>query len=202
MSATIVSLYPLEIHEVIPFVYPSVYHIDASDGRIPKVLVVEDAFSVIPNPAGLDYPGIKIPQPAREVASSIVNDFKSASVFADEHAHPAVFWVDGAVTPEQVMKSHQPQIQDALMKQKAWFSKLVKFADDEWNRYRQRRSISDLYRVAARMLNLDREWLDVDINQIACPACGTKVLSTQAICQNCRCVINAEAYKKLTFANA
>lgn len=202
MKATIVSLYPLEFHEFIPFLFPSVYHIDASDGKTPKILEIGEAFYLVPNPTSEDMPPLRITKSATSVADSLVRDFLNASMYADDDAHPAVFYLPDSWNSDSVMKNHRDKVNAALEKQKNWFKKLVLLADDDWQKYHQHKMITDLQRLAAKLLNIDREWTALEVLPLSCPACNTKVVPTQAVCHNCRCIINPEAYKNLKFAEA
>lgn len=200
MKVTIVSLYPKEFHEFVPFLFPSLYHIDASDGQIPKVLHVGEAFYLVPNPASDDLPPLRITKSGKSVAESLVSDFHNASLFSDANARPAVFCIPDELDATSVMKLHRDRISEALVKQNNWYKKLVYQADDDWAKYKQHRMISDLQRMAAKALNLEREWTQLEIAMLSCPACSTKINATQAVCHNCRCITNPEAYKKLQFA--
>ena len=200
MNATLVSLYPLEFHEHVPFLFPSSYHIDASDGITPKTLIVGEAFYLVPNPTSEDMPPLKITKSATSIAESLVYDFHNSSMFSDEGSKPAIFSLPDEWDAATILKTHRVKVDLAVAQQKNWFKKLVYQADDDWQKFKQHKMISDLQRLAAKTLNLEREWMNVEVSMLSCPACSTKVNATQAVCHNCRCIINPEAYKNLKFA--
>lgn len=200
-KATIVSFYPQDIDEFVPFLHPPRYHVDASDGKNPQVLVIEDAHYYLENRTGDDRPPIRVPVPADQLAASLVYDFKNSMIEREEGCEPAVFCVPGEFTPDGIVKSFKDQITKELAKQKNWFQRLVRKGDDDWQKFRQHKMISDLHRLAASQLGLgDREWATIVKDITTCPACGVTVATNQVVCQNCRCILNSEAYKKLQFA--
>lgn len=201
-KATIVSLYPLEFNEFIPFVFPSRYVVPESDGKVPQVLTISDSYYIVDNWVGDNNIPLKIPIPAEEQADSVVRDFLTSCPQVDEDSAPAIFWLPGEVSKEDVIKNHSSKIAKALLRQKSWLTRLVQQADDDWQRFRSHRSITDLQRLAVKLLGLDREYMIVTKDLAMCPACGTSVVPTQALCGNCRCIINKAAYDKLQFAGA
>lgn len=203
-KATLVSLYPLEFDEKIPFIYPQKYIIPASDGKTPQVLVISDGFNVVDNWVGDDNVPLRIPIPAEELANSVINDFRNSCLGVDEVSYPAVFAISGEYTAEEVLKTQTAKINEMLKAQRNWLQKLVRMADDDWQRFRQHKMINDLQRLAVRALNLEREYMFIETtpDMIECPGCGEVVDKAKAICKHCRCVINKAAYEKLTFAGA
>jgi hypothetical protein len=90
------------------------------------------------------------------------------------------------------------QLATARELQIEWFKRLIADADDYWNRYRARRAISDLQRIAARLLNLDREWnLDMEVSDALsrCKFCREQVHPEAIICGHCQGILNMEKYK-------
>lgn len=199
---TMVSYYPLPFDEFVGFVYPSRYYIPASDGKHPQFLKVEDAFYLVPNLTREDAPQIRIIVPAQELAQNMVNDFRSSSMYTGENAYPAVFYVPESVDEQTLLKKYTREVSNALEAQKRWFIRLVMAADDAWAKTKQHRMISDIQRMAANILGYDREWLRVIQEVAKCPGCGFTVSPSQAICGNCKCIINPELYKTLKFADA
>lgn len=202
MVATIASYFPLPVEEVVPHLYPSRYFIEASDGKHPKLLVVNDAYYILDNRAveGQHIQGVKIPVPAEKLAASLVHDFKASAPHTTDEAFPAVFYVPKEVDAAELEKNYNKLIASHLNAQKLWFERLVRIADDDWQRYRMHRVITDMQRMAANRLNLDREWLTVLEEQKVCPACSSKVNIGQVICHNCRYILNEAAYKNMKFA--
>ena len=88
----------------------------------------------------------------------------------------------------------------AKMKQKNWFTELVKIADVDWARTNGNpRAISDDSRLAAQKLGLQKAWMQdfraVELNN--CPACGAMININYPVCSNCKNIINTEKAKSL-----
>src|SRR5207247_10935382 len=103
-------------------------------------------------------------------------------------------------------EKHKTTVDFYLNKQINWFQKLVKAADDNWNRNKQRRMISDKYILAAQRLAVKREWMNLDllnstslptIEMISCPFCSFQIPAKAPLCMNCKNVVNIEEKKKL-----
>lgn len=199
-KATIVSFFPREFDERVPHIFPSRYFIPASDGQIPQLLVIEDATYYIENFVGDNVQKIPIRVTAEELANSLTSDFRTSLIQTSEDAYPAIFWVSGEIDYNGLMKNHKAKVEEALRYQRNWLLNLVKTADDLWERFHQHRAIGTLERIAAKQLMLNRPWIDTNVELIRCPACNNPVSPVQAVCTNCRCIINKDAYKKLEFA--
>ena len=135
-------------------------------------------------------------------------------------AAPAIFWVPGAMFQPaskeaqaslvwqgtdaevkggvaQLEKTHPGVLKEYQGRQNNWFGKLVKDADDKWQKYRMNIVISDIERYAARHLGIKRDWM-VKLEAaelVACPYCTTLISPLAIICPNCREVLNAAEYE-------
>lgn len=198
-KATIVSFYPMPVNEFRPCLFPPRYHVPASNGVMPQVLVVDDAFYLVESPME-SMPAIKVYLSGEDVARSIVADFTLASLHADSVVGPGVFVVSGEVKASDVHALFKKECTEALAKQRNWFLRLVKHADDDWQKFRQHKMITDLQRLAADQLKIDKEWTIISKEVISCPACKITVDPTAIVCQNCRCILQPEQFKKLQFA--
>lgn len=203
MKATIVSLVPWKIREQKPL-NPSTYEIEAADisrGEV-KVLVIDDGQFPLRIDENRVFP---VPVPSDKLAESIINDYVDAFLGVGVDKRPGLFWVAGEFTAEEVKKKFSNEILEATRKQANWFKKLIELADDDWKRYGQHRSISDIQRAAAKLLNQERPWLmtitEADMVMKQCPACKSKVLPGAAICSMCRAIVDKEAYNKIEFAS-
>lgn len=197
MEATVVSFLPWALNELKPGLIPEQYYIPPCEGDKPAILHVNDAKSNLYVRDGKTYP---ITHLADEVANAIVSDYYRAQLQADDNARPALFWVYGKLTADEVMGKYNKEVALAKQRQNAWFVKLIQLADDDWARYGQHRMITDLQRHAARSLGwLTRPWMQ---NQepsefVKCPACATLVNTTAAVCANCGYVTNPVKAKEL-----
>lgn len=146
------------------------------------------------------------------IANSVVNDYANAQLGVDfthedvaDNARPALFWVYGAWSKDEVKANFKTEIEIALKQQNKWFGNLVKIADDDWARYHQHKMISDLQRYAAGALGARKEWLSPEIQANTmdmCPACKSMIPAGAIICQVCRTLINPEAFSKLGLKQA
>lgn len=207
---TLVSMVPFPIREEKPGLVPSVVHIPAAEKDNFVVVHVKPCFY----PMYIDEArgSFNVPVPPDQLAKSIIDDFVNAQLGVDRHpehpASPGMFFVVGKLTKEQIKKEYPDAVQEALNTQKEWFRRLVQSADDDWQRYRQHKTISDLQRHAAKSLGLERDWLvvtkDAPMTPISagktCPACFSTVHPQAIICPQCRCVMDAKAYAAMKFA--
>lgn len=196
--ATIVSLFPLEINEQKPGLNPGRYTIPAAKKGDFEILVIGSAkFPVYMD----EHRGsLKVPLTADEVAKSIVDDFVPTHLGYGAGAGAGLFWVPGKFTKEQIKGQFKDKLAEAEIIQNKWFGELVKIADDSWGSLHRHQAISDLQRIAAERLGMEREWmikLDAG-NTMFCPACGKEVLRIAAIC-SCGCILDEAKAKNLKF---
>src|SRR5258708_3644037 len=187
MSAkvTLVSLCKYPIRETRPSVVPFEYILEESKSGTPTVLVIghgRSALYLVERPD--TFP---VPVPVEELATDLVNGHLTSQIEYSEDAHPAFFWLDGVYTPKEVMEKQRDTVAYYLSKQNRWYMKLIKAADDNWNKNKQRRMISDKYIIAANALNIKKEWAELSLlhdnlgpglTLIDCPFCMFKVLSS------------------------
>lgn len=198
MKATIVSLIPWETPpETKPGMIPDTYKIPKSDGKTPAVLVIEDAITNIY--MGAERGTFPSPIPVDQLAESIVKDASNSYLEIEPEAKPAIFWVEGSLSPKEIMDKHPDKVSEALKRQNRWFMKLIRTGDDTWARFHQHRMISGIQRAAAKHLGLTKEWaVDPEpINLIPCPACRTMIDTTAIVCRNCKAILKPEEAKKL-----
>lgn len=200
MICTIVSFYPQPIHEEKSSINPGTYLIPPSDGKTPKILHIESGYSRV----YLDEHrgSLQVTIPAEEIAESICRDFSASMIAYEDDAKPGIFWLEGRLTVDEVLKKHSDKCNEALRKQKNWFTALVKLADDEWKKTQQLKAISGLQRFACNFLNLERAWnVEAEVlNSMRCPACATIISAGIAICPNCTAILDREKAKQFEFA--
>lgn len=202
LLCTVVSLMPLELNEEKPGLVPQRFIIPKSDGKIPAVLVVGEARHYV----YLDQQRGHLPvrdSPA-EVARSLVNDYITSQPRVGPDAHPGLFWVAGEYTADGIQKDYSSELAEAERVQNNWFVEICKMADDDFNKFQQHNVVSDFQRKIAQMIGWttdQHEWMAASLTQGAkkCPACGT--VAKGIVCASCRCVLDPEKYKTLTFAN-
>ncbi len=199
MACTICSLVPFAIKEPYkPGLHPGSFPMSPSENNKPVLTIIK---GVTRAQFDENFKQISVIVPDEIAARSVVNDYILGQSYTSEEERPALFWVEGEWTKADFEKSFAKEIQKALDAQIAWFRKLVKIADDEWQHFHQHKMISDLQRTAAKMLNFKREWLDDSSDMITkCPACMTLVSQHATVCFACKCILNLEKFKEFQFA--
>ncbi len=203
-NSTVVSTLPILINEMKPGLVPSTFIIEpAPKGGFSKLVVGVSYHFVLNNDPEL--PPYGIPEKSEIIAEAIVTDFKSSIMGirstprADGSvAMPGIFWVPGEPSDETIRTKHKGLLDGAFRNTKTWFQELVKIADDEWNKNRQRGMITDLQRVACSYLGLEKEW-DVAVllsMSASCWACKSSINPETIVCPNCKAIINNELYAK------
>lgn len=197
--ATIVSAFPLPIHENVVSVIGANFMLPgAKEGDI-EVLSFEDMNRWM---YVFDGKSIFIPVLAAKLAESVVNDLINSVPNTTPDARPAILWFDGKFSKDEVKKKFQGEIDVALEKQRRWFQRLIENADDLWNRYHQLRLIGDMERFAAGYLKLDKEWTRQlqEVKLATCPLCRSTVDALAVVCPQCKHIIKPEEYKKAGLA--
>jgi hypothetical protein len=209
LHCTVASIIPWPLHEFKPGLLPGHYYIKESDTHVPTCIYVTNKtihYVYLDDTRG----SLPARDPSDEVARSIVNDYIASQLGVDESARPGIFWVPGYHEPHEIILSFKDLLSEAQRAQSKWFQNLCKIADDDWTRYRKHNVISDFQREAAKMIGWnpdDHEWMRTEIKSEgpkevmrACVACNSPVSEKAIICSVCKCVLDPEAFKKLTFA--
>lgn len=197
--ATVVSMYPLEILEYKHTIEPGIFHIPPASPEHPKLLIVTGSSwwrDISP-----DEPMLEVPQPSQLVANSIVNDHNRAMFgFEADKAHPALFWLPGIVTLEELDKKYKAEKEKNIKNQQNWFNNLIREADKLWARTNGNpASIPTISKIAGNFMNVKRAWME-DFSPeevIKCPACGVLVNPAFPVCANCKTVINKKRAEEL-----
>ena len=209
-GATVISVVPFEIIENKPGIYPGTFTVPASKDEVPQVLNVGESIYFVET----SEPGrsITVRCSPNEVARSIVEDYLSSNLaYSSElQAAPGVFWVMGKFSQTEILTKFSKEIETAKKWQLNWFRRLVEMADDDWEKTRQHRTISDMQRFACKAMGLNRPWIIAQqetygqtIAQYSkCPACQSNVLKEAIVCSSCRCILNIDKYKSMKFAIA
>ena len=197
-NSTVVSMLPYAIKEVKPNIIPGYFQIPASRNGLPALLHVGSAIHWLESPFP-KQPSIKMTELSTQMARSIVNDFVEAQICLDSDAAPGLFWIEGHVELDEVLKRHGDKVKAAEERQKRWFIRLVREADDDWAKSKSNKAISDIQRYAARTLNLDREWLSTTLESIMekCPMCKGFVEQGAIIHSICGYILNPTEYAKM-----
>lgn len=200
-NATIISVCNFKIGpEFKPGLFPNDYVVPAATPENLGLVVVSDGWTDIPQ---LDRRSIRIAVPAAEIARSIVQDWKVAQLEIGPGAQPGLFYVDGALSEDEVMDELDAEVKNARVEHSNWCRKLVKMGDDLWAIRPITIQISASMINAAKYLNVDRVWLRNTVVEdiTVCPACTTKLITGTVVCPNCRVIIDKDRYSELEFAS-
>jgi hypothetical protein len=203
LMATLISVYPFEIRESKPCIYPGYFYIPAAKDK-PESLIIGEAFHFVDR---VDAEPLRIRVLPQELAQSIVDDWYSANlgVVVEEGIGPGLFWVEGAHAHDKIERAFADKIQSARARQKLWFRNLVKIADDDWARYHRHTVISDIQRHAVKDLGLDRTWT-IQVKEVqalkVCLACQSQIDSKAIVCPTCRVVLDVTKFKELQLVQA
>jgi hypothetical protein len=205
-AATLVSIAPCIIRETKP-ILPSEFFLAKGSFENPSILLVGKGINDIyvgeeRGQAGPKRSVIRVPVEADVIAAAIVVDWQDAQYGTlPPDAIPGFFWVPGHVTIASLGK----ELIEADQRQQAWFKNLVKLADDDWNKFRQHKTISDIQRYACNALKLERPWLldnEIVMALSECPSCFEKVHPKAIVCSHCSYILDEERHKAMTYARA
>lgn len=216
-KSTVISIYPKRIDEYKVTLQPGRFIIESGTYDKPSILVVgPSSWWKDTDP---DQPLLEQPVWSTQIAESIVKDYCNGLVGCDmDGSMPGLFWIPGSYTLDQIndksgeIKTNEGTkipIRNMLNKyketQKNWFNSLVKVADVDWSRTNGNPlSVSDLSRMAARELGLNKEWLGAfqQVELVKCIACGNLRNSAYPICSTCKAIVDPVRAKELnlTFA--
>lgn len=202
-KATIISIVPFPISEFKPGIYPGFFEIAGSKNEVPEILVVgESVYHVELD----ENRTITVKCSPDDIAKSLVHDYVIsclAYTVEDSGSLPGIFWKPEELTLSEVTSKYAKDLEQAKRQQRNWFEKLVRLADDDWEKTRQHKFISDMQRYAAKSLKLERPWI-ISLNAVAdtkkCPACQSFVSIEAIICSSCRCILDVKKYESLKFA--
>lgn len=159
-----------------------------------------------------DGKSMHIPILPDEIAAAIVNDYVNAKLGVSGDKKPGLFWLIGKLSETEVLARYADKIDEARQNQFLWFTQLVELADDEFSKHHKHAGISDIQRLACKVLGLTREWnidpkklqdkIDSEAAMKECPACGSLVKPNVALCASCGCILDEKRAKELSFARS
>lgn len=209
-AATIVSIVPFVIEEDKPGIYPGHFVIPASVDESPQFLHVGESIYHVEVDEDRT---VTVKCPPTEMARSLVEDYVKATLAYDERleAQPGIFWMFGKISKMDLMNNNDllERLETAKRQQYNWFKRLIEMADDDWEKTRQHRSISDTQRYAAKALKQDRPWIvsldsiakQVVDNSASCPVCKSRISTEAIVCPQCKAILKLEEHKKFQFAS-
>jgi hypothetical protein len=198
-KSTVISIFPRPIHEVKHTLDPGSFHIEAGSVDKPAILVVGPSSWY----KELDehQPLLEIPVSSIQVADSIVKDYINSMLMSDAgDVTPGVSYVPGEETLISIKTKYPGMIPELVRKQSNWYRALVKLGDNLWARTNGNPlSISDDMRIAARELQLNKEWVKdfQTVELVKCVACGNLRNGNFPVCLHCKTIVDRAAYDKL-----
>lgn len=208
---TLISTLPYILREEKPGMFPAIYEVNAAPERGKLGIThIGNGYHLELVPYGdSKTPQRRIDIVAERIAEGLIFDYTAACLGVSFEPNdegilrkPGMFWVSGVLSANEVAIRFAKEVETAQNQTAAWFWSLVTLADDDWGKYKQHKMITNIQRIAAKHLNLKREWsIDaVELVNNVCPACGESVNPGAAICKNCKAIVDPEKYKTLTFA--
>jgi hypothetical protein len=196
LKATVVSLFPLEINETKPGLYPGYFVIPAAPLGDFSFLIVGD---------GIYYQETKndvktqVRTPYYTLAESICQDFQTSHIGrVPEIAEPGLFWVAGQWRKQEIRDNFADELDKWEKRQLAWFTNLVEIADDTYARTQRHTSVSALQRLAAKRLSIQRPWIiRTGESANSCRFCKAEVPYGAVKCPTCREILDMVAYREL-----
>jgi hypothetical protein len=203
-KTTICSIYPSEIIETKPTISPGRFLIPAGSYEKPSILVVGP--SSWWREIDEEQPLLEIPVSSVQVADSVIKDYCNGILGCNmADAMPGLFYVLGEHTVADIQKSYKTELDATLMKQRNWYSMLIKLADSLWARSNGNPlAISDSMRVAAKEMNQLKDWMKdfKMLETVRCKACGGLLNPMYPVCPTCKAINDPAKAKELglTFA--
>lgn len=196
-QATVISIFPLEINEPKPGLYPGYFVIPAAPLGDFTFLVVGGAlyFQETKNEQKT-----QVVTPCDVLAESIVHDFQSSHIGrVPGEAEPGIFWVNGGYESRaEIRELYADELHLCEQKQLNWFKKLVELADDTFGRTNRHTSVSALQRLAAQRLAIQRPWIIRTGDSVnTCKFCKAETPYGAIKCPNCREILDITAYREM-----
>jgi len=203
-KTTIVSIYPSEILETKPTITPGRFLIPAGSYEHPSVVVFGP--SSWWREIDEEQPLLEIPVSSVQIADSVIKDFCNGILGCNmADAMPGLFYIPGEHTIDAIRKNFKHELDAAQVRQRNWFSALIKLADALWARSNGNPlAISDSMRIAAKEMNLPKDWLKDFrmVDTVRCKACGALLNPMFPVCPTCKAINDPIKAKELglTFA--
>lgn len=199
-KSTVVSIYPKHIFERKPTIQPGIFELKPGTYDKPSVLVVGPSswWKEIDD----NQPLLEITHSSIQVADSVVKDYCNGILACDMSENmPGLFYVPGEWAPAEIKARNAKELEIANIKQRNWFTALVRMADALWSRSNGNPlTISDEMKLAAHQLNLvNKMWLkDSQIMELVqCRACGHLKNPLFPVCSNCKAISDPAKAKEL-----
>lgn len=198
--STIVSIFPKLIDERKHTIQPGQFIIQPGSLEKPSLLVVGP--SSWWRELDEEQPLLEIPVSSIQIADSVVKDYCNGILACNmSDCMPGLTYFSGEWTLDKIKKEKSLEITVLNLRQRNWYTALVKIADTLWARTNGNPlTISDEMRLAAKELNLtSKEWFKDQeaIELTRCKMCGTLRNPAYPMCANCKHIDNEIRAKEL-----
>lgn len=199
-KSTVVSIFPRHIVERKHTIQPGIFEIKSGSYEKPSILVVGPSswWKEIDD----NQPLLEIAHSSIQVADSIVKDYCNGILACDmSQTMPGLFYIPGEWDVDKLKKEKAKDLEAANVRQRNWFTALVRMADALWSRSNGNPlTISDEMKIAAHELNfINKEWLkDSQTMELErCKACGHLKNPLYPVCSNCKAISDPAKAKEL-----
>lgn len=199
-KTTIVSIYPKDIYEYNPSIFPGTLKIKACK-------VVGEFQTTVIGPSSwwkeMDegQPPLEITTNSIQMADGYIKVYCQQVGVEYGTKQPGLFFIPGTPNEAEIKKNHKDKLDKAEVQQKLFFHELVKLADTMFARTNGNPiTISDDARMAANYLGMkDKVWLRdyQTMEKIPCKACGEFLNPAFPVCKHCHAINNNELAEKL-----
>ena len=213
-KSTIVSVFPKEIVEDKPTIFPGHFVIPAAVEGDFSLLVIDGSSYYSPSTIER-MPPTEIQVNSAALAKAVVDDYLSATWLAAKGVRgPGVFWIPGAYDRVSILKYKDAdgrtfgQLKEiAENQQKIWFGMVMDFADEIWARSNGNpRGIPDDAKIAAHYLGVasTKPWMENTVASVLehCPSCGEMINLSYPTCKFCHAIVNTAKAKELNLVFA
>jgi len=212
-KATVVSILPMKLYESKPGVLSAslparIPRADFDKREVVSYYIADGVrFQYVPGFEKENDPRSSVTHhvPALQIATAICDDYISAKMgvtTVDDEDElkpiPGLMPLDGVHTPDDVKTKFADKLKNLFDQQIRWFDILVRLADEDWQRFRSHKMITDEQRMVAKCLKIERDW-SIDASKagfVKCPVCRQSIDSEAIVCSFCRTIIKPESYKK------
>ena len=207
-KTTIVSVYPREIIDTKPTLFPSRFIIPPAPQDSFSLLVISGASYFIPSPID-KQPPTEVQVNSMMLAESILHDSIPSMNLVSATHRPGVFAIPGEFNKTTILKyvhadgrSFQQLINEAKEWQQSYWTDIMNEADYFWSSSNGNpKAIPEDAKLAAKILGIEKTkpWMSnvVASELINCRFCGEMINPNFPICKHCHHVVDEKKYKTL-----
>lgn len=207
-KTTIVSVYPREVVDVKPTLFPGRFVIPASTTDSFSLLVIEGASYFIPSPIE-KQPPTEVQVNSMMLAESILHDSIPTMNLVTQGARPGIFCIPGEHNKLSIHKYKHAdgrEFKELLETAKGWqanyWTAVIDEADYFWSKSNGNpKVIPEDAKLAVKILGLEKvkPWMNnvVASELINCKACGEMINPNFPVCKHCHAIIDAKKAKDL-----